>query len=720
MLASVPYWVQDEAVASFEEHIDLIDYLSVFWYHLGPDGQLRKYVMAEESRALIERAHERGVKVLALVANLPDEEQPDDRGTWDAKRVRRVIGSEADRRDHIAALMALTRRMNFDGIYLDYEELPGTYREDFTRFVEELSEALHAEDKLLAVALHPKTSEDNPLEDNGSAAQDWEALHRFADQLHFMTYGEHTAETPPGPVASVGWIERVLRYAVETRQVPPAKIYMGMSLYAAEWYQTPSGQYRGLDTDIMFEDAKQRKRAHHGTERWSAKHGSPYIVYHDRKYRKRVIWFENKRSSAEKLAVGNALGICKLSLWRLGGEDPEFWDVVREQRSPGQAPAPEGSGATEEDEQEREQDEQEEQEQEQDEQEEQEQGQDEQGDEDGGRSHPRLTGDISASMEFYSVFASTDPVSDRENWLVYMDGSQALELTSRLGLESNVRVVLESDGEDERYYTDFPHEGLYVRSLLLRYRTDRYSVFAGKYEPALDIRGHAPIFFGNHSVDLRLDRRLGVGASATLAHAGIGQHTLTGHAFHADTSRLSGEVLTGSDRNRMYDGGLARTDKPDSYLVTLNGGSADSDTGLAYTLGWGRQKNGDPAALDEHIYLGALKGTILLPRLGYLTPSLDVLSLRHAGGQVGSTRNVLLGLAYAPSAFSLGGTYSIRFLDPGPGEDGQTDRIAEILARYEIGRGFAVEAAYQNIREGGEQSNLFGVVLGYVRGWVLP
>jgi spore germination protein len=723
VLASVPYWAQEEAIASFDEHIDLIDSISVFWYHLGPDGAVRKYLMAAEDRALIERAHRRGVKVLALVANLPDGDRADDQGNWDAARVGRVIGSETARSAHVEDLMALTRRLHFDGIYLDYEALPGTYREDFTRLVEALAEALHAEGKILAVALHPKTSEHDPLEDNGSAAQDWNALHAYADQLHFMTYSQHTAETAPGPVASAGWVERVLRYAVVTRRVPPDKIYMGVPLYAEEWYQTPRGRYRGIDGDFVFSDVQQRRRKHDGTEKWSAKHASPYFVYRDQKHRKHVIWFENRRSSEKKLALASELGICKLSLWRLGGEDPRFWDLVREQRAGARAPADEGSDSEngQDDENAGENADETEADDEQDD-----EGSMSSGQEGSAAWWPwarwrglGLSGQTSASMESYAAFAATDPASERANWLVYMDSAQELALTSRLRVDSEMRLVLESDGEDPLFYTDFPHEGLYVTSLVLRYGTDRYSIFAGKYEPAFYIRGHAPIFFGNHSLDLQLARRMGAGASATLAHAAVGRHTLTGHVFQADTTRLSGEVFSGRDRNRSHAGSLAATGKPDSHLITLDGGSADAETGVAYTLGWGRQRNGDSMALDEHIYLGALKGNVPLGRYGSLTPSLDVLGLHNAGGQPVNTHNLLFGLAYVRSAFSLGGAYSIRFVGPGPAHDRHRDLIAELLARYELGHGFWMEAAYQNLREGGEQNNFLGVVLGYLRDWAL-
>jgi spore germination protein len=758
VLASVPYWVQEEAIASFDRNIDLIDYVTVFWYHLAPDGSVRKYVMADESRALIERAQQHGVKVLALIANLPDDEREDDRGTWDARRVGRVIGSEASRAAHIEELMALTRRMNFDGLYIDYEELPGTYRQGYTRFIEGLAAALHAEDKLLAVALHPKTSEDNPLEDNGSAAQDWDALHPHVDQLHIMTYSEHTSDTPPGPVASAGWVEQVLRYAVVTRRVPPAKIYMGVPLYAEEWYRSRAGRYRGIENDLMFADAQRIKRERRGTEKWSAEHASPYVVYHDEQLRPHVIWFENERSSAHKLAIGNQLGLCKLSTWRLGGEDPGFWDLVRESRTParsssGTTPRKRPTSAEEEPDQADDEDGGDQQEQQDDGEDTEDDGEDTEDDgedtEDDGEDteddseNPEddgedteaeaasasfapwtrrlsVAGETSASVEVYSAFATTDPAHRRENWMVYLDSAQTLALSPRLDLESDVRVVLESDGEDERFYTDFPHEGLYVKKLVLRHATERYSFFAGKYELAADIRGHAPIFFGNHSVDLSLSRRLGAGASATLTHATLGQHTLTGHLFHADTTRLRGEVFTGQDRNGMYDGRLARTGRPDSFLVTLNGGTTGEGAGIAYTLGAGRQQNGDPAGLDEQVYLGALKGNVPLGRYGALEPSIDLLSLHDAGGAAGDTRNLLLGLSWSGAVLTVGGAYSIRFGAPGFAPDGRQDHIGELLARYDIGRGFSVEAAYQNIREDGAQDNLFGIVLGYMRDWLVP
>jgi spore germination protein len=698
VVASLPYWAHDRALESFKENINLIDHLSVFWYHMDPEGNINTYLKARESPELIDLAHQHGVKVFALIANLPDDERGP-AGDWDAARVGRVIRSEARRAAHIADLIELTRRMRFDGILIDYEALPCEYRGAFTDFIKELGDALHDEDKLLAVAIHPKTCEGDPKENNGSRAQDWDALHRYADQLHFMIYSQHTAATRPGPVASLEWVERVLRYALEERQVPRAKLYMGVPLYAEAWRESEPDAYRGLKVDLTFADVQQRKREHEGVEMWSAQHHSPYMEFHDGEGIKNIIWFENQQSSQRKLALAADLGVCNIFLWRLGGEDPGIWQLLRDaghgrhgqQRGADSAndmaaqPSSADAGRASEPRRDR---------------------------------YPRLKGEASAEVEYYTKFAATNPEDKRDNLMSIMDVEQEFEITSRLALHSDVRVVMESDGEDERFYSEFPYEGIYLRSLLLQYESDHFSAFGGRYEAAASIRGHAPIFFGNYSTELNLDRRIGFGASARLENKTIGRHILTGHLFYRDTSRLSGEIWTAQGRNQMDNGGVGNTGRPDNYLVTLNGGTLGPGLAIHYTLGGGVQQ-GSGGALDERAYLGALLGTLPLRGHGRLRMSVDLLSLRNAGGHATHSDGVGFGAGYANWPTFLGVAYWLRFSRRGAETIRRMDAIMEIVARYGFGEHILVEAAYQNIREGGDDDHSVGVMVAYVFDWLV-
>lgn len=327
VLGWVPYWDQARAATSLREHVQTIDYVSLFWYYLDPKGEIREYEDAQVDRELIAFAREKGVQVFALVANLPDDQREGD-SDWDPDRVGAVIGEPEDRAAHIEALVNLANELGVDGINIDYEALPGEYRSDFTAFIRGLAQALHAEGKLLAVALHPKTSETNPAEDNGSHAQDWEALAKYADQLHLMTYGEHNSGTHPGPIASPDWVESIVRYARNVRDVPSERLFVGIPLYAEAWEPVGEDGYRAARVDLTYTDIQRVRKSHRDGTLSSDTYDTPSFVFETRGGKERIVWFENRASVERKLAVGREFGVCNFAFWRLGGEDPKVWKSV--------------------------------------------------------------------------------------------------------------------------------------------------------------------------------------------------------------------------------------------------------------------------------------------------------------------------------------------------------------------------------------------------------
>jgi len=324
----IPYWDQPNAFESFKNNASFFDYVSLFWYRLDAQGNVTTYQYANEDTSIIEFAKQHNVKVLALIANLPEYFEG---GDWDADRVQRVIGSASARSRHVADLVALVDRHDFDGINIDYEALRGSQRNDFTLFIKELSEALHKKGKVLGVALHPKTGENNPWEDNGSHAQDWLELAKYADQLHFMTYGEHYLESDAGPVASDAWVTHVLDYAVDRLGVDPSKIYMGLGLYGQEWYEGSNGNMIGVDDELTLRKASRKLEESRAKVQWDYSSGSPYFAFYpsERSGRKHVIWFENGNSIETKIDVALKNRVTGLALWRLGGETEDVWPVIQ-------------------------------------------------------------------------------------------------------------------------------------------------------------------------------------------------------------------------------------------------------------------------------------------------------------------------------------------------------------------------------------------------------
>lgn len=316
---SIPYWDQKEGLASFKNNIELFNYVNLFWYYLDSNGNVQKYQYADEDKDIIEFAHKSGVKVSAVITNLP--EFPGAR--WnDSGLVENVINDKDKKERHIKSIADKLSKQDFDGVIIDYEQLSSSSKDEFTDFIHDLSLTLHKNNKLLSVVLHPKTSEDNP--DENGKFQDWKSLSLHADQLQIMGYGEHWDESGPGPIASASWLQRILDYS-KSIDVPKEKIFLGIPLYGYDWNTTNGGNA----TDLTYQDVEKLLAGFNINEEWDDKSQSSYFNYSDKNSHKHEVWFENARSVEVKINIAKSYGLLGITFWRLGEEDPRVWSIVR-------------------------------------------------------------------------------------------------------------------------------------------------------------------------------------------------------------------------------------------------------------------------------------------------------------------------------------------------------------------------------------------------------
>ena len=309
--AAIPYWDQENAVSSFMEHAPLIDYISLFWYYLGEDGGIKKYDYADEDRKIINFAHENNVKVSAVITNLPEK------GSWDSERVEGVLGDADKRARHIEEIRMLLKRMNLDGITIDYESVDSSQRDNFSSFVKKLSEVLHKDGKYVEVALHPKRG---LRSDTRYDFQDWISLSQSADRTYVMAYEEHYNEGEPGPIASYPWVSQILNYS-QNQNMSKTNFLLGIPLDGYDWDTDSDESADG----VTFTEVEELISKNGGTIEWSQDFRSPRYHYND----SHEVWFENARSFEEKLKLARDVGLDGVTLWRLGGEDPEIWNVIK-------------------------------------------------------------------------------------------------------------------------------------------------------------------------------------------------------------------------------------------------------------------------------------------------------------------------------------------------------------------------------------------------------
>lgn len=313
--AAIPYWDQENAVESFKKNADLINNISLFWYYLDSTGEIQKYEYAKEDRSIIDFAHENSVKVSAVITNLPEI------GSWDSERVKRVLENEQTISDHVDNIKQLLIEKNFDGVTIDYESIDPSERDNFSKFVKRLSEVLHKDGKYIEVALHPIKDEKTERQ---YFFQDWKNLSENADRVYIMAYGQHSDEDDSGPIASIDWVFQILSYA-KNQNIPQEKLFLGIPLYGYDWHKDSDEPAEGL----TFQDVSNLLLEKGVVAEWDENSKSPHLSYGgDHK-----VWFENGRSVEEKIKLAKEFGLAGITFWRLGEEDPNVWNVIKEYRS---------------------------------------------------------------------------------------------------------------------------------------------------------------------------------------------------------------------------------------------------------------------------------------------------------------------------------------------------------------------------------------------------
>lgn len=221
-------------------------------------------------------------------------------------------------------VLAKMEEKQFSGLDVDFEYVPGEYKDAYIAFLAYMAEQVHGQGYFLITALAPKVSD----EQRGLLyeSHDYYGIGAVSDYVLLMTYEWGYSYGPPMAVAPIRNVERVLNYALTN--IPAEKIYMGIPYYGYDWtlpYQrgvrAPSlGNEEALQlaiknqSEILFDEASQ----------------TPYFYYTDEEGREHVVWFEDARSIDAKLKLIRDLKFTGAGIWNLMRPFPQGWLVFRE------------------------------------------------------------------------------------------------------------------------------------------------------------------------------------------------------------------------------------------------------------------------------------------------------------------------------------------------------------------------------------------------------
>ena len=334
--------------ATLEAHADRIDLVATQWVTIDACGRLA----SQDDQSLKRFAQARGILVLPTLLTLSN---------W---LNHRLLTDDETSARAIAEIVAYVTAEGYDGFDLDLEAVPADDRAAYTAFVARLAAALHERGKVLALAVPAKSTDTTT---GWAGAYDFAALGAHADLITVMAYEFHGAWGGPGPVAPYDSVERVVAFA--TSQIPPEKVLLGIATYGHDWNTTSGGaRYLGhpevaalaarhgvsLTLDPASRSATVRYQAPGGeappvvarpsapqheitkreppscavTDPAPAPTPTPRPTPAPDAIQEHEVWIEESASAAARLPLADRYGTGGIAIWRLGHEDPPFWDVV--------------------------------------------------------------------------------------------------------------------------------------------------------------------------------------------------------------------------------------------------------------------------------------------------------------------------------------------------------------------------------------------------------
>lgn len=324
-LRSLLYYVPlQEARESFARNLDKISILAPQIFVMNAKGEVRGEVEAE----LLAAARPAGIPTMPLVIN----------EGFRADVLTAVLPDKKKRRGVIDQLLQFAEQNHFAGIQFDFEQVPTESEKEFTKFVEEAARAFHHRKLQFSVAVPApfaavKQAAGPPSRRAGSPyplvphGYNLKRIGRAADSVTLMAYDGGPLELPL-PIAGLRWVEFCLQHVL--KQVPAKKLWLGLPFYARHWAGRPLPHLSYREAMVLLE-------IHHAVEHWNEEEQSPWFEFNEGELH-HVVWFENRKSLAGKLRLVRRYRLAGFAGWRLGQEDPAFWEevaAVREKISAG-------------------------------------------------------------------------------------------------------------------------------------------------------------------------------------------------------------------------------------------------------------------------------------------------------------------------------------------------------------------------------------------------
>ncbi|HKC86373.1 MAG TPA: glycosyl hydrolase family 18 protein, partial [Blastocatellia bacterium] len=229
-------------------------------------------------------------------------------GKWDVPALTQAVGDDMKRRQVIQALASFVESNRFQGVCVDFEEVPAAAQPNLLRFMRELRGAFQPRGWVV--------TQTAPFDNSD---WDYRAYAAANDYLMLMAYDEHWADSAPGSVAGEPWFEETL--ARRMSEIAGDRVIVCVGGYGYDW--SP-----GRETaEMTFQEAVLAARDSEAEINFDPVTRNPYFRYREEDNSQHTVWFLDAVTAFNQMRAALKYQPAGFALWRLGSEDPSLWSV---------------------------------------------------------------------------------------------------------------------------------------------------------------------------------------------------------------------------------------------------------------------------------------------------------------------------------------------------------------------------------------------------------
>ena len=300
----------DPSWPSLKRSLQNLDWVVPLWLTLdGPDLKLRSWL---ERRSLdFIHANKPGVAILPMIQNVSG-------GKWSGDGLAKLLADRQRSDALLDRIVAFIQAGKFQGITIDFEQVPPGAHKDLEDFLSRMSAAFAPHDWIIAQAA--------PFDDD-----EWpyQAYADIVDYTILMAYDQHDDTSEAGAIAGQRWYETILDKRM--RQLPADSTIVAIGSYAYDWV-------KGGGTRVnSFAGAMSTARDNEASVQFDSESNNPHFSYQDTDGTHNV-WFLDGVTAFNQMHAADPYRPAGYALWKLGFEDPSILPLMGK---PYNAPAPE-------------------------------------------------------------------------------------------------------------------------------------------------------------------------------------------------------------------------------------------------------------------------------------------------------------------------------------------------------------------------------------------